>query len=215
MTRKIRVSIADDHPLIINGLIQVFQNCEDIEVIASYSDGRELLNGLPALQPDVLLLDLQMPNGPGEEVAPIIKEAYPDIKIIALTNQDNTYYVKTMMRLGASGYVLKTSGADIISEAIRSVYSGEIFIDPLLKEKLVQETLHTKKIQSATPQLTRREKEVLELIASNFTSQEIADKLFLSKRTIDIHRQNLLLKLEVKNSAALTKKAMQLGLINQ
>ena len=215
MTKIIRVSIADDHPLIINGLIQVFQNCEDIEVIATYSDGQELLNGLQILQPDVLLLDLQMPNGSGEEITPVIKEAYKEINIIALTNLDNTFYVKAMMRLGALGYVLKTSGADIISEAIRLVHGGEIFIDPLLKEKLVQETLLAKKIQSAVPQLTRREKEVLELIASNFNSQEIADKLFLSKRTIDIHRQNLLLKLEVKNSAALTKKAMQLGLINQ
>ena len=212
---KIRVSIADDHPLIISGLIQIFQDCEDIAVIATYTDGRELLKGLADIQPDVLLLDLHMPHASGEEVAPVILETYKGIKIIALTNQDNTYYVKTMMRLGVSGYVLKTSGADVIIEAIRAVYGGDIFIDPLLKERLVQETLHAKKTQASLPQLTRREKEVLDLIASNFTSQEIADKLFLSKRTIDIHRQNLLLKMEVKNSAALVKKAMQLGLLNQ
>lgn len=212
---KIRVSIADDHPLIINGLIQIFQHSADLEVLATYPDGLALLKGLLSTLPDILLLDLQMPQASGEEVATQIAELYPGLKIIALTNQDNTYYLKTMMRLGVSGYVLKTSGADIILEAIRLVYNGETFIDPLLKEKLVQETLHAKKMPSAVSLLTRREKEVLELIASNFTSQEIADKLFLSKRTIDIHRQNLLLKLEVKNAAALTKKAMQLGLLNQ
>ena len=118
---KIRVSIADDHPLIISGLIQIFQDCEDIAVIATYTDGRELLKGLAAIQPDVLLLDLHMPHASGEEVAPVILETYKGIKIIALTNQDNTYYVKTMMRLGVSGYVLKTSGADVIIEAIRAV----------------------------------------------------------------------------------------------
>src|SRR5687768_17378276 len=159
MITKIRVAIADDHPLIINGLLQIFQSCEDIEVIATYADGRELLKGLAALQPDVLLLDLQMPHGTGEEVAPVISATYPAIKMIALTNQDNTYYVKTMLKLGATGYVLKTSGADSIIDAIRQVNAGEIFIDPLLKEKLVQETLHTKKMQASVPQLTRREKE--------------------------------------------------------
>lgn len=117
------------------------------------------------------------------------------------------------MGYGAAGYVLKTSGADTIINAIRLAMKGETFIDPALKEKLVQESLHAKDT-APVPQLTRREKEVLELIASNFSSQEIADQLYLSKRTIDNHRINLLVKLDVKNSATLIKKAMQLGLIN-
>ena len=211
---KIRVSIADDHPLIINGLTQIVKSCHDIEIISTYSNGQELLKGLESVQPDVLLLDLHMPNGSGEEVAPIISSKYKDIRIIALTNQDNIYYVKTMMGYGAAGYVLKTSGADTITDAIRFVFrQQQTFIDPILKEKLLQETLHSKDEQPI-PQLTRREKEVLALIASNFSSQEIADQLFLSKRTIDNHRVNLLLKLDVKNSATLIKKAMQLGLLN-
>lgn len=210
---KIRVSIADDHPLIINGLTQIMKSCEDIEIISTYSSGQELLNGLELVSPDVLLLDLHMPNGSGEEVAPVISSQYKNIKIIALTNQDNTYYVKTMMKYGAAGYVLKTSGADTIINAIREVMKDEIFIDPLLKEKLVLETIHAQD-EPPVPQLTRREKEVLHLIASNFSSQEIADQLFLSKRTIDNHRINLLVKLDVKNSATLIKKAMQLGLIS-
>jgi DNA-binding NarL/FixJ family response regulator len=212
---KIRVSIADDHPLVINGLTQILECCDDIQLIATYSNGQELLEGLELLQPDVLLLDLHMPYMSGEEVTPIIAEQYKSVRIIALTNQDNTYYVKTMMRHGVSGYVLKTSDADTIVDAIRMVDSGEVYIEPSLKEKVVQETLQAKQGRISMPQLTRREKEVLDLIASNFTSQEIADQLFLSKRTIDNHRLSLLLKLDVKNSAALIKKAMQLGLLGQ
>lgn len=199
---KIRVTIADDHPLIINGVKQILQCCDDMEVISTYSSGQELLTGLTNIQPDILLLDLHMPNGSGDEVTPIVSEKYKDIKIIALTNQDSTYYVKTMLRYGVAGYILKTSGADTIVEAIRTVNKGESFIDPFLKEKVVQETLQGKE-ESTVPQLTRREKEILGLIASNFSSQEIADQLFLSKRTIDNHRLSLLLKLGVKNSATL------------
>jgi DNA-binding NarL/FixJ family response regulator len=117
------------------------------------------------------------------------------------------------MNYGAAGYVLKTSGADVILNAIRSVMRQQTYIDPTLKEKLVHETLQPQE-QVNIPQLTRREKEILELIASNFSSQEIADQLFLSKRTIDNHRINLLTKLDVKNSATLIKKALQLGLIS-
>jgi DNA-binding NarL/FixJ family response regulator len=209
------MSIADDHPLVINGLKQILECCKDIEIISTYANGQELLEGLETAQPDVLLLDIQMPYKTGDEVAPLILDAYKGIKIIALTNQDNTYYVKTMMRHGVSGYMLKTSDADTIVDAIRLVAGGEVFVDPLLKEKLVEESILGKKTTTRMPQLTRREKEILELIASNFTSQEIADQLFLSKRTIDNHRLSLLLKLDVKNSAALIKKAMQMGLISQ
>lgn len=212
---KTRVSIADDHPLVINGLIQILQCCDDIEIIATYPNGQELLEGLPQLQPDVLLLDIQMPYKTGDEVAPVIIQQYEKVKIIALTNQDNTAYLKSMMRHGVSGYLLKTSDADDIVAAIRQVQAGESYIDPILKDKLVQESLQTKRGNPRTPLLTRREKEVLELIASNATSQEIADTLYLSKRTIDNHRLSLLLKLDVKNSAALIKKAMQLGLLQQ
>jgi DNA-binding NarL/FixJ family response regulator len=212
---KIKVSIADDHPLVINGLRQILECCDDIEIISTFSNGQELLDGLATLHADVLLLDIQMPYRTGDEVAPIVLEECKNIKIIALTNQDNTYYVKTMMRHGVSGYLLKTSDADTIVEAIRNVNAGEQYIDPLLKEKVVQETLQTKRGNPRMPQLTKREKEILELIASNFSSQEIADQLYLSKRTIDNHRLSLLLKLDVKNSATLIKKAMQLGLINQ
>ena len=209
---KTRITIADDHPLIINGLVQIVKCCDDIEIISTYTSGNDLLQGLKLVQPDILLLDIHMPNGSGDEVASVISAEYKEIKIIALTNQDSTYYVKTMMGFGAAGYVLKTSGADSIIEAIRSVTRDEVYIDPVLKDKLVQDTIRSKS-EPEMPELTRREKEVLDLIADNLSSQEMAERLFVSKRTIDNHRLNLLLKLGVKNSATLVKRAMQLGLI--
>ncbi len=209
----IRVAIADDHPLVINGLHHILANSADMEVIASYTNGRELLKGLTAQQPDVLLLDIQMPGQTGDELAEIISAQYPTVRMLALTNQDNVYYIKNMLRKGVHGYILKTTREDILLEAIRVLYQGGQYLEASLKEKVLQDTLQAKKQTAATPVLSRREKEVLQLIAQNLTSQQIADQLFLSKRTVDNHRLSLLMKLGAKNAAAMVKTAIQLGLI--
>lgn len=117
------------------------------------------------------------------------------------------------MRSGAAGYVLKTSSAELITESIRRVYRGEIFIDPIIQEKLALDAVRSKKEKSSALQLSNREQEVLELIASNLSSRQIADQLFLSIRTVENHRLRLLAKLGVKNSASAIKKAMRMGLI--
>ncbi len=213
-TYKIKIAIADDHPLVINGLRHILGNSSDMEIIGTYNNGDELLAGIAINEPDVLLLDVQMPGQTGDELAVIITGEYPMIKMIALTNLDNVYYIKTMMRSGVHGYILKTTREEILLEAIRTVYGGDQYLEPVLKEKVLVDALQAKKQGSAAPILSRREKEVLQYIAANLTSQQIADKLFVSKRTIDSHRLNLMLKLEVKNSAAMVKKALQMGLIN-
>ncbi len=211
---KIKIAIADDHPLVINGLRHILGNCTDMEIIGSYNDGAELLAGIANNEPDVLLLDVQMPGQTGDELAVIISSKYPLVKMLALTNLDNVYYIKNMMRSGVHGYILKTTREEILLEAIRTVYNGDQYLEPVLKEKVLIDTLQAKKDVSAVPILSRREKEVVQYIAANLTSQQIADKLFVSKRTIDNHRINLMMKLGVKNSAALVKKAIQMGLIN-
>jgi len=210
---KIKIAIADDHPLVINGLQYIIINCTDMQLIGSYANGKELLHGFKTAHPDVLLLDIHMPGQTGEELAEIIGVTYPDVKMLALTNEDNVYYIKNMLRKGVHGYILKTTQEDILLEAIRTVYNGEQYLEPVLKEKVIQDALQAKKQLSANPLLSRREKEVLYYIASDLTSQEIADKLFVSKRTIDNHRLSLLMKLGAKNVAALVKKGIQLGLI--
>lgn len=210
---KIKIAIADDHPLVINGLHHILGNCTDMEIIGSYPGGKELLADLQIQQPDVLLLDIHMPGQTGDELAEIISEKYPQVKMLALTNLDNVYYIKNMLRKGVHGYVLKTTREEILLNAIRAVQRGEQFLEPVLKEKVVHDALQAKRQTSANPILSRREKEVLQYIASNLTSQQIADKLFVSKRTIDNHRLSLLMKLDAKNVAALVKKGIQLGLI--
>ena len=210
---KIKIAIADDHPLVMNGLQHILTTSRDMELTGSYVNGAELLTGIKKIQPDVLLLDIHMPGQTGEELAEIITAQYPKIKMLALTNEDNVYYIKNMLRKGVTGYILKTTREEILLDAIRTVYRGEQYLEPSLKEKVIQDTLQAKKQVSANPLLSRREKEILRYIASDLTSQQIADKLFISKRTIDNHRLSLLLKLGVKNVAALVKKGIQMGLI--
>lgn len=209
---KISVAILDDHPLILSGLTNMLESCADIEVTDTYNKETDLLTAFSIQQPDVLLLDIQMPGKSGNEVAGIITGSYPEVKIIALSNLDTVYYVKLMFDAGVSGYVLKTAPKETILEAIRTVFDNRQFIEESLREMLLQVTLNPKGYKQQI-QLTRREKEVLQLVAMNRTSQEIADKLFLSKRTIDNHRNNLLLKLDARNTAELIKKSIHLKLL--
>lgn len=211
---SIKIVIADDHPLIISGLENMISKHSDIEVIATYGNGKALMEGLAAKKPDILLLDIHMPEQSGDEIAGTIAKKYPRIGIIALTNQDNIYYIKSMLQQGVSGYILKTLGEEILIEAIKTVYSGEQYFDPIIKGIIQQDKISTGRQTAHGTLLTNREREILKLIHSNFTSQEIADKLFLSKRTVDSHRLNLLFKLDVKNTGALVKKAMDMGLLN-
>jgi len=205
----IKIAIVDDHPLLIKGLLAMLQHSEDIEIVATYNNGRELLNGLKHIHPDVLLLDIQMPGTPGDEITSIVKRTYPDIMILALTNMEHEYYIKAMLNNGVHGYVLKSSDEHILLEAIRALSRGAEYFDPNIRKHVTI----TRKNSTRRPSLTTREKEILQLIASDLSSSEIAQKLFLSKRTVDNHRLNLLLKLGVKSSATMVKKAIDLGLL--
>jgi len=209
---KIKIAIADDHPLVIVGLSIILAN-NDMHLTGSYNDGRELLAGLKSNTPDVLILDIHMPGQQGDELAGIITDQYPNIKILALTNEDSVYYVKSMHRKGAHGYILKTTSESVLVDAIRRVYHGEQYLETRLKEKVKQDTLQAKKRLSAGPVLTEREKEILRYISQDMTSAQIAEKISLSKRTIDYFRLSMLTKLGVKNVGALVKKGIQLGLI--
>lgn len=210
---KIKIAITDDHPLVIAGIQFLLSSEDDLQIVNSYANGDELMNGLATSRPDVLLLDIQMPGKTGDEIAELVLRQYPGIKIIALTNQDNIYYIKTMLRKGVLGYVLKTAPEEVLHQAIRTVYSGDIFLDPSLRNRFDADEPSNKRATSLVPVLTRREKEVLQLLTRNLTSQQIADELNISRKTVESHRQSLLIKLDVKNVAALIMKGIQLGFI--
>jgi len=210
---SIKIAIADDHPMIAEGIRNMLRYDPEVEVVATYYDGGELLSGLRQLQPDLLLLDINMPGQQGDELARIITQEYPRIFIIALTNLNNNYYIKTMLQYGVSGYLLKTIRKEELKEAIRQVCSGKTYLDDTVRQKMAEEKLNVKKQAGAAYTLTSREKEVLRLIVENYTSREIGEKLHISKRTADHHRENILFKLGVKNISGLAKKAIELGLI--
>ena len=210
---NIKVSIVDDHPLVINGLQNMLSHYSFITLLGTYPDGDSLLDGLKDNVPDVLLLDIQMPGKTGDELAPVLLKKHPGIKIIALTNFDSTLYANNMFKVGVHGYVLKSAEEKVIIRAIETVYNGGDFIEESMKEKMAQLQEKVAKTVFARFSLTPRETDILKKIVNGETSQEIANNLFLSLRTVENYRLNIQLKLDVKNTAMLVKKALQMGLV--
>lgn len=211
---EIKVAILDDHPLAISGLQNMLAAADHIIVQNTFETGAALLSGLENELPDVLLLDVQLPDYKGHELAEIISKSYPSVRILAITSLDAPIHVKLMMQHGCKGYILKNIRVRSLINAIELVHNGESYLDPVIKEQMLQNVLHYKKsAANKTPSLTKREKEILKLIVEEYTNQEIADKLFLSLRTVENHRFSLLQKLDVKNSIGLVRVAIQLGLV--
>jgi DNA-binding NarL/FixJ family response regulator len=210
---NIKVGITDDHLLVINGLRAMLEKFDHISVIFSENSGDALLKRLKIEQPDVLFLDIQMPGSNGIDLCKQVTKDYPDIKVIALTNFEESHYIKQMMRNGAQGYLLKNTDQNTLIEAIETVYKGQQYIDKYMQNALLNEMISGKKRNISEVFLTKRELEILELIAKEHTNQEIADKLFISLRTVQTHRLNITQKLDAKNTAALVKEAYKRGLI--
>ncbi|WP_198666854.1 response regulator [Taibaiella helva] len=214
--RNIHIAIADDHPMVISGLIALLQPYKHILVLTTHTNAAQLLEGLDYYRPDVLLLDILLPDRTGKDLVPELREKYPDMKILVLTSLDAPSMVTTMMRRGCKGYLLKGAEPETLLEAIEAVAEDKEYIDTSLKEQLMQNMLHFKyqsQSKGVVPELTQREKEVLELIAAEYTTREIAEKLFVSYHTAENHRNNLIQKLDVKNTVGLIRVAIQLGLV--
>lgn len=212
--KKIRIAIADDHPMVINGLKEMLSDQTDITVQATYLNGEKLMQGFEENCPDVLLLDIRMPGESGVELVPNILKLYPTIRILILTNFDNTLYVHTLMNAGAQGYLLKNTDKNTLVQAIKHIYAGNQFLNKEIQGKLDQYRKGLKRNAASKVVLTPREKDIIRLIAKEHSNQEIADILNLSLRTVENYRLNLNLKLEAKNTAGLLLKAIELGIIS-
>ena len=210
----IPVAIVDDHEVVINGLKAMFVHFNEIDVVFSTTYGATLFDYLKRQQPAVILLDIQMPDINGIDICKQVHRQYPHIKIIAFSSFDDTHYIKQIMRSGASGYLLKNADQQAIITAIKQVVNGEEFIDESIKKILIQESLSGQRRSLFDIPLTKREKEILQLIADGLSNQEVADKLFISLRTVETHRFNLTQKLDVKNAAGLVKEAIKRGLVD-
>jgi DNA-binding NarL/FixJ family response regulator len=210
---NIRIAIADDHQMVINGIYTMLGDHPNIKIIATYETGEALLKGLEKESPDVLLLDIQLPDKTGDKLAPVIKKNYPGVRILTLTNFDSAFYARNMLYHGALGYLLKSTDRETLIEAIETVYDNREFIEPDMRHQVAEKNLKTNRAQVQFPTISVREKEILQLLSDGYTTQKIMDTLFLSATTIDNYRSNLLLKFGVANTASLIKKAVQLNIV--
>ncbi len=204
----IKVFIIDDHQLILEGIHSLLKDEKEIEWLGSAKAPDELLAFLKHNQPDVLLMDINLPQKSGLDLCPEIKQLYPAIQIIGLSTSDQASIIRKMMESGAAGYLLKDALKNEIITAIQTVVKGKTYIS-----HSVSEVLKKKNTEDILPVLTKREKQVLELISEGFTNQVIADKLFLDVTTINSHRKNMLTKYNLSNTAALVKLAINHHLI--
>ncbi|MCC6369868.1 MAG: response regulator transcription factor [Bacteroidia bacterium] len=209
-----RILIADDHQMFIDGVKSLLSSNKRFSVIGEAHNGEEVINILSKEKVDIVLLDMNMPVMDGMQTLKIIREKYPLMKVIMLTMFSTRDYIERLLKAGANGYILKNTGKDELTLGIDTVMRGESFFSKEVTERIM-EGLQGKKTSSAKTgivELTEREKQVLALIVKEMTTQEIADKLFISTNTVETHRKNLISKLNVRNIAGLVKYALQNGL---
>ena len=203
----IKIFIVDDHYMVIEGIRSLLQNEKGIEWTGHATNADSCLAFLQQHQPDVILMDINLPGKSGIDLCKEVKEKYPSVFIIGLSTFNQQSFIHRMMDNGASGYVLKNASQEELIEGIETVMKGKTYLSIEAAQSLQKNT------DGSIPVLTRREKEVLELIAEGMTNNEIAGKLFISSTTVDTHRKNLLAKFDAKNTASLVKMAMQLQLL--
>jgi len=207
----IKVFIVDDHKMVIEGLQLLLQNEEDISVMGSALSGKEAIERIGLNQPDVVLLDINMPEMNGIETCKELLSLYPDLKIVAISMHKESSLIKLMLSGGAKGYVLKNAGQDEVIEAIKTVNKGKMYLDDTVNEIVVNSVANSnaQKQSSPFPTLSRREKEILQLILKEHTTQEISEKLFISFGTVETHRRNMLIKTGARNTAGLVRIALE------
>ncbi|GBC99646.1 Oxygen regulatory protein NreC [bacterium HR17] len=205
---RIRVLIADDHAILRDGLKALLAAETDMEVVGEAATGKEALRLVRELKPHVVLMDISMPDMTGLEATEVIKKSYPEVKVIALTVHEHETYLRRMLQVGADGYVVKRAAADELVRAIRAVMRGGVYLQPELAQTVVK-----KRTEQSMPKLSEREWQVLRLLAMGYTNQQIAQRLFLSVKTVETYRSRIADKLGLKTRAELVKFALQHNLL--
>ena len=211
METRRKIVIAEDHTILRAGLRALLSGQNGLEVIGEAGDGREAIRKVDTLQPDLLLIDLSMPKLNGIDAIREIKSQHPEIKIIVLTVHKSDEYIIAALKAGANGYMLKDASQNELLLAIDYVINGKTFLSPSISDKVVDAFLNTdKKDKPATvlDNLTAREREILKLVAEGNTNKKIAEHLCISLKTVEKHRSNLMQKLDLRNTAALTAYAI-------
>ena len=218
MKKKYEIVIAEDHTILREGLRALLSSHPDFEVVGEAEDGREAMRRVEKLMPDLVLMDLSMPRMNGLEAIKEIKKRSPEIKIIALTVHKTEEYILATLQAGADGYALKDATHSELVMAIEHVLEGNSYLSPDISGKVIEgylEGRNTLKATSAWDTLTLREREILKLIAEGYKNREVADYLCISLKTVEKHRANLMKKLDLHNTAALTACAIEKGLVTR
>ncbi len=209
---KINILIADDHKIVRDGIISLLSDEKEFNIVAEAENGIKVLNILEQEKIDIIIMDISMPEMNGIECTKKIKEIYPEIRILILSMYNEEQYVNEVIKSGASGYILKNSGKEELINALKTIISKKPYYSPEVTQtyikSLVKPDNKKSDINNVINDLTSREIEILELIVNEFSNQEIAEKLFISVRTVDAHRRNMLNKIGVKNTAGLVKFAI-------
>lgn len=214
---QIRIILADDHQLFRDGINSLLSDAGDVDVVAAVSSGRELLESLENIKVDVAIVDIAMTGMTGIEATRIINEKFPNVKVLILSMHNSEEFVQNAIQAGAQGYLPKDTGKEVLLKAIHEIFQGHMYLDPhlsgLLAHRLIRTQENQKSIQSKLDLLSPRELEIVQLVAEGYINKEIADKLHISIRTVDSHKNNLINKLKLKTSVDIVKFAIKNGLV--
>ena len=215
----IRVMIADDHNMFVEGIESILDGHDGIQVVSKCYTGPEVFEKVEQTHPDVILLDINLPGMNGLEVCQKLNKEFPAVKVLALSMHNEESFVMEILKYGAQGYILKNTGKKELISAIETVHAGQSYfseeVTETIMKSLVSQRSGSKKTTAMAPKISRREKDVLELIVKEYTTQEIADTLFISLKTVESHRRSLLTKLNVRNTAGLVRVAIENQLTKQ
>lgn len=209
----IRIAITDDHTMVIEGIKNMLNSSKDVEILQSFENLKDTFENLDN-SVEVLLLDINLPDGNGINACKELLLKHKDLKIIALTNFEDSIFIKQILKNGALGYLLKNTSKTELTEAIKSVMEGKRYLPKKISDILLNDSIGIQNSNYFIPKLTIREKEVLKLIIEEYTTDEIANQLFVTPKTVEAHRSNLIQKLGVKNVAGLVRVAIEKGLID-
>ncbi len=211
--KKHKIILVDDHQMLIDGLSAILANNDEFEIIKTFTNGNKLLQEIDTLNPDIVLTDISMPEIDGYELTKKIKEYNDNIHVIALSMSGSIANINKMLDVGISGYVLKNVGNTELTEAIHKVIQGKMHFSDEVMEEMVKNKHAKQEKQREQTKFTERELEILKLIIEEFNNAEIADKLFISERTVETHRKNMIRKFNTKTIVGLIKYAMDNKLV--
>lgn len=214
----IKILVADDHTMFVDGIESILADEPEIKCVERCFDGPEVLEKLKTVDIDIVLLDVNLPSMSGIEVCREISEKYPKIKVLAISMFNEESYASEILNNGAMGYILKNTGRDELIKAIKTINSGSTYFSKAVTETIMKSFIGNKKTSlkkgNYIPKISKREKEVLKLIVEEYTTKEIADKLYINLKTVESHRSSLLGKLNARNSAGLVRVAIENNLLD-